>query len=201
MPPRLMSTFRTTADVLSPDGLWIAGLPPVSVSGVNERPTPKPGNHVCSSEPPGTRSCFTTTAAPATAIHATSPSAAHETLRTTHKEHLPVSVTCYASVTDHRFLMIPPMIPPIAPMSLGRRHIHEAPLERHLEVGDPPQDVPGRRAAIADDHAARLVGGRGLQHDVRATVRVACGQRKEALVRGGRVREVLRRAEHARAAQ
>src|SRR6058998_2776605 len=139
MPPRLMSTFCNTATVLSPEGLGIAGFPAVSVSGVNERPTPKPGNHVCSSVPPGTRSCFTTTAAPATAIHATSPSAAHETLRTTHKEHLPVSVTCYASATDH---------PPMTPVSLTSQH--------EPRGGDRPSarepcevDACGRRAPVS----------------------------------------------------
>src|SRR6266545_6273041 len=96
-----MSLFCSTATVLSPEGLGFAGSATVSVSGVNVRPTPKPGNHVASSVPPGTRSCLISTAAPPTATHATSPSAAIETLRTNSKEHLPVSVTCNACERNH----------------------------------------------------------------------------------------------------
>src|ERR1044072_240447 len=72
MPPRLVATVWRTATVLSPDGLGIAKSPAGSVSGVNTRPTPKPGDHVRSSAPPGTRSCFPTTAPAAGASTASS---------------------------------------------------------------------------------------------------------------------------------
>src|SRR5262249_41903652 len=93
MPPRLMSLFCSTATVLSPVGFGIAGSPAASVSGVNERPTPKPGSQVCSSAPPGTRSCLIATHVPAPAADAlrSNSNIALETFDTTDKEHLRVS--------------------------------------------------------------------------------------------------------------
>src|SRR5262245_62969057 len=93
MPPRLMSLFCSTATVLSPEGLGLAGSPAGSVSGVNDRPTPKPGSHVSSSAPPGTRSCFTGGRGPATATPwaSTNTNNALETFDTTDKGHLRVS--------------------------------------------------------------------------------------------------------------
>src|SRR4030095_13994361 len=84
---RLMSLFRSTATVLSPAGFGIAGSPAVSVSGVNVRPTPKPGSEVCSSAPPGTRSSLIPAAVAAETL-AASRTAAIETLRARDKGHL-----------------------------------------------------------------------------------------------------------------
>src|SRR5436190_10103663 len=93
MPPRLTSLFLSTATVLSPDGLGIAGSPAVSVSGVKTRPTPKPGAQNSSSAPPGTRSCLYVGGAAAAAAADTARSRiAVETWRATDKGHLRITV-------------------------------------------------------------------------------------------------------------
>jgi hypothetical protein len=78
---------------------------------------------------------------------------------------------------------------------LRRRRVEAARVEPHLQVGDATKEVGGRRAAVADDGAPRLVRGGGLEQHARDAEGVARGQRKETLVGIRRVREVLRGAD------